>query len=69
MGIWESLYKNTDDAPHNNDDNWLIEIGDNQVNISNYYYLDRNNTRFHLNKSGWYRVNIIMTLKSINYST
>ncbi|MFW9879854.1 MAG: hypothetical protein ACFFG0_42820 [Candidatus Thorarchaeota archaeon] len=60
MGIWESLYNNMDYFPHSTTNDWLIEVGDNKLNNSNYLYLTRNNTRFHSNKSGWYRVNIIM---------
>jgi len=65
IGMWESLYRNMDFSPYNSLSYWLIEIGDSLVRDGNYCSLSRNNTRFHLIKSGWYRVKIAMRLEDV----
>lgn len=62
VGIWENLTSNKQYSPYDTNLNWLIRVDDFQVNNSNFFTLSRNNTRFHLNKSGWYRVNMILLL-------
>jgi hypothetical protein len=64
VGHWESLYRDMDNPDFNSVNNWLIEVGDSQINNSAYILLNQTtnyaNTRFHLLKSGWYRVNLVM---------
>ncbi|MFX1354645.1 MAG: hypothetical protein ACFE8V_16090 [Promethearchaeota archaeon] len=65
IGMWESLYRNMDFSPYNSLSYWLVEVGDSLVSDGNYCSLSRNNTRFHLIKSGWYRVKIAMRLEDV----
>lgn len=73
IGLWESLYRDMDNPDFNSVNNWLIEVGDSQINNSAYVLLDQStnyaNTRFHLLKSGWYRVNLVMLWTSCLYGT
>lgn len=62
VAIWESLFRNMEFTPHTTVTDWLIEVDDIQVNNSNYFDLSRNNTRVHLNISGWYRVSIMTNI-------
>jgi hypothetical protein len=62
VGLWETLSRNTNYAPYNTNSFWLIEVGDVQIHNSKYFYLNNSNTRFILNKSGWFRVNIFALL-------
>ncbi|MFW9970650.1 MAG: hypothetical protein ACFFDF_10655 [Candidatus Odinarchaeota archaeon] len=66
VGIWDALYKNKDYAPYNTDQQWLIRVDYILANNSEYFFLNRTDTRFHLIKSGWYRVNLLLTLVSIS---
>jgi hypothetical protein len=59
------LYENKDYPPYNTNQQWLIRADDIQVNNSEYFFLNRTDTRFHLIKSGWYRVSLILTLVNI----
>jgi len=72
VGLWESLYRDMDNPDFNTARDWLIEVGDSEVYNSNYVNLDQSaqhsNTRFHLVKSGWYRVNIIMRWENMDSS-
>ncbi len=65
VGIWDRLYKNKNYAPYDSDQTYLIRVDDIEVNNSEYFFLNRTNTRFHLIKSGWYRVNLLLTLINI----
>jgi hypothetical protein len=69
VGHWESLNRDMSNPDFNSDYNWLIEVGDIQIINSDYLTLDQSaqhqNTRFHLLKSGWYRVDVIMLLWSL----
>ena len=69
VGIWDRLYQNKDYSPYNTDQQYLIRVDGIEVNNSEYFFLNRTNTRFHLIKSGWYRVSLILTLVSISGST
>lgn len=69
VGIWDRLYKNKDYAPYDTDQAYLISVDGIEVNNSEYFLLNRTDTRFHLIKSGWYRVSLILTLVSISGST
>ena len=65
VGIWDQLYQNKDYAPYNTDQSWFISADGIQVNNSEYFFLNRTNTRFHLIISGWYRVNLLLTLSNL----
>jgi hypothetical protein len=64
VGHWESLYRDMSNPDFNLNYNWLIEVDDMHISDSNYLTLDQTaqhqNTRFHLTKGGWYRVDLIM---------
>lgn len=62
VGIWDRLYKNKNYAPYDSDQTYLIRLDGIEVNNSEYFFLNRTNTRFHLIKSGWYRFNLLLTL-------
>lgn len=70
VGLWESLYRNMDNPDYNTVNEWLIEVGDAKIYNSSYVILNQSaqhmDTRFHLMKSGWYRVNIHLLLDSTN---
>lgn len=70
VGLWESLYRDMDNPDFNTARDWLIEVGDSEIYNSNYVNLDQttqhSNTRFHLVKSGWYRVNVIMRWENMD---
>jgi len=72
VGLWESLSRDMDNPDFNTARDWLIEVGDSEIYNSNYINLDQttqhSNTRFHLVKSGWYRVNIIMRWENMDSS-
>ena len=65
VGIWDRLYKNKDYAPYDTDQSWFISADSIEVNNSEYFFLNRTNTRFHLIVSGWYRVSLLLTLYDI----
>ena len=69
VGIWDRLYKNKNYAPYDTDQQYLISVDGIEVNNSDYFFLNRSNTRFHLIKSGWYRVNLLLTLIDISGTT
>ena len=70
VGLWESLYRDMDNPDFNTARDWLIQVGDSEIYNSNYINLDQtaqhSNTRFHLIKSGWYQVNILMLLNDVD---
>lgn len=70
VGHWESLYRDMDNPDFNTTNNWLIEVGDNKIENSDYVILNQStqhsNTRFHLIKSGWYRVNLHVMLWNVS---
>ena len=74
VGIWESLSEDTDNPDHNNGmSNYLIEVSDMKIYNIRYITLNQSaqhfNTRFHLIKRGWYRVNILMLLDVVTDTT
>ena len=73
VGLWESLYRNMDNPDFNTERDWLIEVDDSEIYNSNYVNLDQtaqhNNTRFHLIKSGWYRVTILMRWEDTDWTS
>ena len=66
VGLWESLSVDLDNPDHNLANNYLVEVSDMKIYNTKYITLNQSaqhlNTRFHLIKSGWYRVNILMVL-------
>ncbi len=70
VGLWESLSRDMDNPDFNTENDWLIEVDDNKIINFNYVILDQGaqhkNTRFHLMKSGWYRVNIHVMLSGVS---
>lgn len=69
VGIWDRLYKNKDYPPYDTDQSYFISVDGIEVNNSEYFFLNRTNTRFHLIMSGWYRVNLLLTLVNIPGTT
>lgn len=69
VGLWESLYRDMDNPDFPTERDWLIEVDDSEIYNSDYVNLDQtaqySNTRFHLIKSGWYKVNILMLLVNV----
>lgn len=70
VGHWESLYRDMDNPDFNTVNDWLIEVGDGKIENNGYVVLDQSaqhkDTRFHLVKSGWYRVNIHVMLGGVS---
>ena len=70
VGHWESLSLDIDNPDFNTGNDWLIEVGDDKIENSDYLILNQSaqhsNTRFHLIKSGWYRVNIHLLLSGVS---
>jgi hypothetical protein len=70
VGIWESLSRNTDNPSYPTDNDWLIEVGDKQLENNQYISLNQStqhsNTRFHLKREGWYRANLHMLLSGVS---
>ena len=70
VGLWESLSRDMDNPDFNTENDWLIEVGDVKIENSDYVILNQSaqhsNTRFHLIKSGWYRVNLHVLLSSVS---
>ncbi len=62
VGLWDDLAKNKEFAPYTTDYNWLIEFDNNQFNISNYFEVSNNNTRFKLLKEGFYKITLLLRL-------
>lgn len=70
VGLWESLSRDMDNPNFSTVSNWLIEVGDSEIENSAYIILNQStqhsNTRFHLIKSGWYRVNLHVMLSGVS---
>jgi len=70
VGLWESLSRDMDNPDFNTVNDWLIEVGDNKMQNSDFIVLNQSaqhsNTRFHLIKSGWYSVNLHVLLSGVN---
>ncbi len=69
IGLWENLSRNMDNPNYAATSNWLIEMEE-PVVINNTYVIcndtiQHNNTRLHLIKMGWYRVNLLMRWEGI----
>ena len=69
VGIWDALDNNLDFAPHNTQDDWLLEFGDNSLNNTDYISVSNTNTRITLLKSGWYRIHLNVLLFGISPSS
>jgi len=69
VGIWDNLDDNLDFAPYNLQDYWLVEVGDNKLNNTDYISVSNTNTRFTLLQAGWYRIHLNMLLSSISSSS
>ncbi len=68
VGTWNTLEDNLNFAPHNSQNDWLLEFGEN--NVSNIdYFSTTNNTRITLLKPGWYRIHLSVLLMNINPSS
>ncbi len=72
VGYWESLERDISNPDHNLNYNWLIEVDDMQIMNAKYVELNQTtqfeNTRFHLLKIGWYRIDVITLLISLTAS-
>jgi len=68
VGIWDELDYNTDFPPYTFPSYWLLELGGNILNNSDYVSVTNNNTRFTLREPGWYRIQLTMMLSSIDAS-
>ncbi len=66
MGIWDTLDYNLDYAPHNLQNDWLFEFGNNSLSNTGYISVSNNNTRVTLLKSGWYRIRLSVVLFGIS---
>jgi hypothetical protein len=68
VGLWESLDEDTDNPGFPTANDWLIEVGDEKLINDNYISLNKSsqhsNTRFHLIRNGWYKVNLHTMLTS-----
>ena len=62
VGFWDSLSDNKDYPGHTTQINWLIELGDNELNNTDYISVSNTNTRITLIKPGWYRIHLSILL-------
>jgi len=65
VGVWDEVDENTDYAPFNTSDNWLVEVSEEKYIDVNYITLSNTGTRFTLTKSGIYRFQMTFLLSSI----
>ncbi len=66
VGIWDGLSDNIDYTPHNSQDDWLFEFGDNNLSNTDYISVSNTNTRITLLKSGWYRIHLSVLLRFLD---
>lgn len=66
VALWEDLDENKDYSPYTDDDDWLIELEDNQYIDSDHISLSQGNTRFTLLKEGFYKINLRLILAQIS---
>ncbi len=71
VGVWDALEDNIDFAPHNTQNDWLLEFGDNILNDTDYISVSNTNTNTNVTllKSGWYRIHLSVLLTGINPSS
>ncbi len=69
VGLWDDLATNKEYAPYIFDHSWLIEVGNNQFNNSNYIEVSNNNTSFKLIEEGFYKITLLLLLNSVEPST
>ena len=58
VGLWNGLEKNTDYAPWNTDESWLVKFPDNLYNDSNHISVNSSKTSFKLLQTGFYKITI-----------
>jgi len=66
VGIWDELDRNMDYSPHNLQNNWLTEFGDNKLFSTEHLSLSRSYTRISLLKVGWYRIHLSMMVTDLD---
>ena len=66
VGVWNGLDRNVDNPDFNDDYDWLIEPLLNAYNDTTYINTTNSNTRIHLIKAGWYKIQIRVLLSSIS---
>ena len=71
VGVWDALEDNLDFAPHNTQNDWLLEFGDNILNDTDYISVSNTNTNNNVTllKSGWYRIHLSVLLLGIDPSS
>lgn len=65
VGIWDELDRNLDYSPHNLQNDWLIELGDNKLFSTEHLSLSYSYTRISLLKVGWYRIDLSMMVTDL----
>jgi hypothetical protein len=69
VGQWESLSRDTSNPDYSDNYDWLVEVDDMRIMNSEYVTVDQTppfqNTRFHLVKIGWYRIDVNILLTGI----
>ena len=65
VGLWDELHRNLDNSPHNLQNDWLIELGDNKLFSTEHLSLSHTYTRVSLLKVGWYRIDLSLMLTDL----
>lgn len=73
VGLWGDITRNLDNPDFNTDWYWLLEVNETQILNDNYIKVNQSinhtNTRFHLIKSGLYRVHINVAWGGLDITT
>ncbi len=65
VGIWDELDRNMDYTPHNLQNDWLIELGDNKLFSTEHLSLSNSYTRISLLEVGWYRIHLSLMVTDL----
>ena len=69
VGVWNGLDRNLDNPDFNIDSNWLVQPLLNVYNDTAYINTSNSDTRIHLMKAGWYKIQITVLISSIAADT
>ncbi len=65
VGLWDNLDENTDYAPYDSGDDFLLQFNERSFNDSNYISLSNGNTRFVLKQVGLYKITLNVLFQAI----
>jgi len=65
VGLWDNLNENTDYAPYDSGDDFLLSLNQISLNDSNYVSVSSGNTRFVLKQAGLYKITLNVLFQTI----